>query len=182
MKPGRSFGDSVAQLVGDVRGDVARPSLGSVDDAHRMAILAFHNCGSACRGRRPLVGLAPGPAQPGAEILQHQIGVRGDGGRLIDFTHSQGFLELDESKLGAVLAAATWAVSSRPGQQKRDDKHTADGSNETESFRVCLPHGAVPALDAPGRRVCNAGAWQLGSKGTNAPHYQNPTPSGVVGS
>jgi hypothetical protein len=93
---------------------------------------------------------------------------------MVRIRNSQGYLELDESKLGAVLAAARWAVSSRPSQQKRDDKHTADGGNETESFRVCLPHGAAPALDASALGLQRAGARQLGSKGTNAPHYQKP--------
>ena len=93
---------------------------------------------------------------------------------MVRIRNSQGYLELDESKLGAVLAAARWAVSSRPSQQKRDDKHTAHGGNETESFRVCLPHGAAPALDASALGLQRAGARQLGSKGTNAPHYQKP--------
>jgi hypothetical protein len=55
---------------------------------------------------------------------------------MVRIRNSQGYLELDESKLVAVLAAARWAVSSRPSQQKRDDKHTAHGGNETESFRL----------------------------------------------
>jgi len=91
-------------------------------------------------------------------------------------------LELDESKLGAVLAAARWAVSSRPSQQKRDDKHTADGGNETESFRVCLPHGAAPALDARPSGCKSRGLAAREQRDQCPALPENPTPSGVVGS
>jgi hypothetical protein len=102
-----------AQLVGDVLGDLARPALGGIegDDAYRMPIWpsirlrisVSRSVASASVSRQAWPSRGPKSSNtrrcPGRSRAPDRSRIH----------NSQGYLELDESKLGPVFAAARWA-------------------------------------------------------------------------
>ena len=65
-------------LIGDVHGHIAAPSLNAVedDDANRIAVLAIHQIADqrfAVGAVR--VGFSPSPAEPATEVIENEVSV-----------------------------------------------------------------------------------------------------------
>jgi hypothetical protein len=85
------FDEATAQLIRDIRGHIARPSLGRVegDDASWTHVMAFDQVSQQSRTIAVLFcRFGPGPPQTAAEVLKHNVDIavgrtlRNDGWRV----------------------------------------------------------------------------------------------------